>query len=135
MTDIPAVRAVFDGHSLIDREFPDDRVEGWPRIAMQATRAMAHLTLGAVTPAPVVYDVLGDLKQVAWRLAEVSANLSAGLAASLGQFEAYQDDGSDPQAAVVAAQAALAQAVASAQALSAAFEAAQGAIAQQGFRR
>lgn len=129
MTDIPVVRAVFDGHSLIDREFPEDRVEGWPRITAQAARAIAHLTLGAVTPAPVVYDVLGDLKQVGWRLAEVSASLSAGLAASLDAFDVYQTDDGDPQAAVAAAQAA------SARAMSAAFEATQSAISRQAIRQ
>jgi hypothetical protein len=62
--------------------------------ACEAVRALNHQSRGAI-PAPVVYDVLANLKCVGHMLPQAFHQLGQGLARSLSEYDVY-DDGSDP---------------------------------------
>jgi len=107
-------------------------------LAYYAIRAINHDTItGQPIPAPVVYEVLGSLKQLGYALNRAVAQIGAGLAASLeapGVYEVYEADGSDPAESVTNARAALHIASSAADDLATAVEHAQGLLTWQGYR-
>ena len=101
--------------------------------AYEAIRALNHATLGGANlPAPVVYDVLGNLKGVGHLLPQALNQLARGLGRSLEEYDVY-DDGGEPLQSVATAADHLTEAARLAVALGVALEAAQSAIAQQGY--
>ena len=101
--------------------------------ASEAIRAINHLTFRSV-PAPLLYDVLGNLKGVGHLLPQALTQLGQGLAGSLSAYDVYDGAGKDPAASVAQARAYLAQAAARAADVGLLLEAAQGAINEQGYQ-
>jgi len=102
--------------------------------AYQAIRAINHITLGAKAPAPLVYDVLGSLKNVGHLLPQALTQLSSGLGRSLDEYDVFEDDGGDPIQSVATAADHLTRAGQLAAQLGEELELAQSAIARQGYR-
>lgn len=104
--------------------------------ASESVRAINHATItGPPLPAPDVYDVLGALKMLGFGLDQATTQLAARLAASTGVFDLYEYDGGDPEEQIVAATTAMAEAADHARALGVLLDAAQSAIAGQGYHR
>ncbi|GAA1772171.1 hypothetical protein [Agromyces humatus] len=102
--------------------------------AYEAVRALNHATLATTLPAPVVYDVLGNLKGVGHMLPQALNQMARGLGKSLEEYDVYEDGGGDPVQSVAAAVDHLTEAARLAAALGVALEAAQSAITGQGYR-
>lgn len=128
-------KAVHGGRGLTEWTDPqtDEAEAGWPEMAYESIRAINHLTFGHAVPAPVLYDVLGNLKGVGHLLPQALTQLADGLQRSLDEFQVYDREG-DPSTNVVRAREHLAAAVEAARALGAELEAAQSAIAGQGYQ-
>src|SRR6266508_6675764 len=77
--------------------------------AYEAIRALNHGTYRTL-PAPLVYDVLGNLRGVGHGIEQLAGQLATGLRASLAEYDVY-DHNRDPQASVELAEHALRQAV------------------------
>jgi len=107
-------------------------------LAYYAIRAINHDTITRrPIPAPVVYEVLGSLKQLGCALDQALGQISTGLAASLeapGLYEIYEAEGGDPADSVAKARAALNIACSAADDLATAIEYAQGLLTWQGYR-
>ncbi|MGH3815228.1 MAG: hypothetical protein ACRDUV_22745 [Pseudonocardiaceae bacterium] len=108
-------------------------VVGDAEAAYAAIRAINHHTMGQPIPAPVLYTVLGNLKQLGPALAQALQQAQTGLTTSLEVYAVYQDDGSDPATAVAEALELLARAATHAGALGSLLADAQVAINQQGY--
>lgn len=129
-------RTLYERRGLTGWSAPDtDQGDpGWPEQASQAVRAINHLTgNGHPIPAPVLYEVLGNLKCVGHMLPQALTQLADGLARSLNQFVVY-DTGGDPAGNIQQARQHLAAAARAAADLGVALEAAQSVIASQGYR-
>lgn len=127
-------RYLYNGRSIraYDDE-NDDRVAGWPEVAYEAIRGINHVTGGPEPiPAPVVYDVLGNLKGVGHMLPQALDQLGRGLTASLEAFDVY-DHKADPAESVAQAVDAMRAAAEHARQLGLLLEQAQGAINSQGY--
>jgi hypothetical protein len=101
--------------------------------AHEALRAIAHFTRGT-HPAPVVYRILGNLKNLGHFLPQISDQLSQGLVKSLEEYDVVKDQGKDPATSVALAGEHLAQAAKLAQQMGEELAKAQNAIAGQGYR-
>jgi hypothetical protein len=76
----------------------------------ESTRAVARTVNNATAvPAPLAYDLLGNLKGVAYALSEVGNSLGPGLRRSLEFYDVY-DNNRAPADSITMAQAALEQA-------------------------
>lgn len=128
-------KAVHGGRGMTEWTDPasGQREAGWPEVAFESVRAINHLTFGQTVPAPVLYDVLGNLKGVGYMLPQALNQLAEGLQRSLEELEVYDRDG-DPAVNVDLARQHLAAAAEAARVLGAELEAAQSAIAGQGLR-
>jgi len=118
-----------DGERASLAELADD--------AYEAVRAINHRTVTRPPLfAPVVYDLLGNLKQLGYALDQALGQLVTCLGASLEitGYEVYEDDGSNPALSVHAAQALLAMASDCARDLAGDLEDAQSQLARQGYR-
>lgn len=105
---------------------------GWPEVAYESIRAINHLTSqGYAVPAPVLYDVLGNLKGVGYLLPQALTQLGEGLEKSLAEYDVY-DTAGQPTESVDVARGHLLSAADAARTLGAALEAAQSAIGGQG---
>jgi hypothetical protein len=100
--------------------------------AYEAIRAINHLSFGAI-PAPVAYDVLGNLKCVGHMLPQAFHQIGHGLIKSLCEYDVY-DDCSDPAMNVHLACSYLAEASQKAAEMGRLLEAAQSAVSHQGYR-
>lgn len=128
-----AARRIHAGRKLT-RIFDDgDADQSWPEVAYESIRGINHLTSGGPIPAPVVYDVLGNLKGIGHMLPQALTQLGDGLLRSLDEFDVYDNKGDARTNATNAVQLLMAAAE-HAEALGAALEAAQGAINSQGYR-
>lgn len=101
--------------------------------AHAAIRAINHATLHGAVPAPVLYGVLGTLKQLGPGLHQALAQLGDALAQSPAAYRVYEDDGTDPATSIATCRAALTAAAAHAARLGDLLEAAQQSIARQGY--
>lgn len=128
-------RAVHGGRGLTEWTDPDtgEAQAGWPELANESIRAINHLTFGHAVPAPVLYDVLGNLKGVGHLLPQALTQLADGLQRSLDELQVYDRDG-DPSTNVDRAREHLAAAAGAAGALGAELEAAQSTVAGQGYQ-
>ncbi|KHL02495.1 hypothetical protein [Sinomonas humi] len=101
--------------------------------AYEAIRGICHAS--GTDPAPTVYRVLGNLKGATGHMLDQALRqLAAGLEHSLEAYDVYEDDGRDPAESVAAAAGHLRAAGALAAQLGEHLEAAQQAIARQGYR-
>lgn len=128
-------RMLHNGRGLTEWTDPSsgEGQPGWPEIASESIRAINHLTVGQAVPAPVLYDVLGNLKGVGHRMPQVLAQLADGLQRCLDEDRVYDRDG-DPATNVELARDHLAATADAARTLGAELEAAQSAIASQGYQ-
>lgn len=101
--------------------------------AYESIRAINHLWHVSI-PAPLAYQVLGNLKNVGHQLPQVLQSLADGLGRSLDTHDVREDDGTDPAANVQIASDHLALAARLAAELGQELEKAQSAIAGQGHR-
>jgi hypothetical protein len=114
----------------------------WPVVidaeaAYEAIRSINHRTiwLSDGLPAPAVYWVLAELKSaLGYSAQQALEQLDRGLARSLDHYEVYEDDGREPSSSVDAAGAALRAAADLAGQIGVLLDAAQLAIAGQGYR-
>nr|WP_176705794.1 hypothetical protein [Arthrobacter sp.]AXV46374.1 hypothetical protein pA40H2_p17 [Arthrobacter sp.] len=101
--------------------------------AYDALRALAHLTR-ATHPAPDVYGILGNLKNLGSFLPQISEQLAQGLVKSLEEYDVYEYEGKDPAASVALAGEHLARAAKLAAQMGEELAQAQNAINGQGYR-
>lgn len=94
---------------------------------------MVLTSQGYAVPAPLLYDVLGNLKGVGHLLPQALTQLGEGLQASLAEYDVYDTEG-EPSDNIDIARRHLLTAADSARTMAAALEAAQSAIAGQGYR-
>lgn len=134
MTRPQTERRLHGGRNLTGYRDDEDEHAGWPEVAYEAIRAINHLTFGGAMPAPLVYDVLGNLKGVGHLLPQALGQLSQGLADSLSEYDVYERDGREPAQSVTDARAYLVEAAEKAAELGTLLEAAQSAISGQGYR-
>jgi hypothetical protein len=99
--------------------------------AYEAVRALNHGTF-RTTPAPLVYDLTGNLKAASWGLAQLAEQMGSGLRRSLAEYDVY-DNKRDAAESVTEAETHLQRAAQLARDLGQAFELAQQAINQQGY--
>jgi hypothetical protein len=116
-----------------DRTFDGATVLQHAVAAEAALRAINHLARGPI-PAPVAYDLLGELKILAQRLPQALTQLADGLDASLHTFDVYDAPGRAPRYSVIEASTHLTDAARHAEKLADLLEAAQTAIRDQGHR-
>lgn len=121
----------------------EESVDGrWPVVvdaeaAYEAIRSINHRTiwLSDGLPAPVVYWVLAELKSaLGYGAQQALGQLARGLAASLDHYDVCEDDGRDPRVSVEAAVSALEAAAQLIAQVGPLLDAAQSAIAGQGYR-
>lgn len=101
--------------------------------AYDALRALAHLTR-TTHPAPDVYQILGNLKNLGSFLPQISEQLAHGLVKSLEEYDVTEYEGKDPAASVALAGEHLARAAQLARQMGEELAKAQNAIAGQGYR-
>ena len=114
----------------------------WPVVidaeaAYEAIRSINHRTiwLSDGLPAPAVYWVLAELNSaLGYSAQQALEQVGRGLAQSLDHYEVYEDDGREPSSSVDAAGAALRAAADLAGQIGVLLDAAQLAIAGQGYR-
>lgn len=99
--------------------------------AYEAIRALNHGTYRTL-PAPVVYDLLGNLNNVGHGLAQLLGQISTGLTRSLAEYDVY-DHNREPAESVALANDAMRTAAQHAHELGALLAAAQTAINSQGY--
>lgn len=110
------------------------RIVQQAEVAYEAIRAINHMS-GAV-PAPVAYDVLGNLKTAGgYGMQQALKQLAAQLTLSLEKYDVYDAEGKNPAESVATATVALEQAASHAQQIGLLLEAAQTAINTQGYRK
>lgn len=97
----------------------------------ESLRAICHLN--GDYPAPLAYEVLGNLKMAGSALSTVCERLSSGLQRSLDNYDVYDDAGKDPVMSVADARKHLERASLLAQELATALGQAQTAINTQGY--
>ncbi|WP_198414113.1 hypothetical protein [Cryobacterium adonitolivorans] len=116
----------------------DDAVAPAIQYADQANESIRDLThatmLPAQLPAPLVYEVLGNLKGVGSRLPQALQQLAKGLGRSIDQYDVYEDDASDPVQSIATATDHLTRAAQLADQLGDELAKAQAAISRQGYR-
>ncbi|MDQ0093060.1 hypothetical protein [Paeniglutamicibacter psychrophenolicus] len=98
-----------------------------------ALRALAHLTLGT-HPAPVVYGILGILKNFGSFLPQISEQLAQGLVKSLEEYDVTEYEGKDPAVSVTLDGEHLPRAAKLAQQMGEELAKSQNAIGGQGYR-
>ena len=105
-----------------------------PDDSYESTRAVARaVNTATAVPAPLAYEILGNLKGVAYALSEVGNSLGPGLRRSLDAYDVY-DNNRAPADSVTMAQAALEQAAQHLEKAGALFDEAQVAINLQGYK-
>ncbi|MGH3529837.1 MAG: hypothetical protein ACRDQ6_21400 [Pseudonocardiaceae bacterium] len=119
---------------MAERLYNDATVVEHAAAAAEAIRAINHLTRGGPMPAPLVYDVLGALKEAAQRLPQALDQITTALADSMLHYDLTDAPGRDPQFSIIEAGDHLADAARHAEKLAELLEAAQAAIRDQGYR-
>lgn len=97
--------------------------------ALHSITLLSHAT----HPAPVVYGVLGNLKNIGHFLPETCSRLVQGLVRSLDDYDVTEGDGTDPVESVMKAREHLSRAAELAEQLGEELSKAQEAIADQGY--
>ena len=103
--------------------------------AYEAIRTLNHATVGGqAVPAPLAYDLLGNLDSLGYGLHQLLGQLAAGLEKSLTEYDMY-DRNRDPAESVAQAADALGRAATHAHELGRLLSAAQAAINLQGYHQ
>jgi hypothetical protein len=102
--------------------------------AYEAIRALNHATITAAVPAPLAYDLLGDLSRLGHALDQLARQIAAGLVRSLAEYDVY-DDNRVPAVSVGMAVDELTRATSHARCVGVCLADAQAAISQQGYHR
>ena len=123
----------YGGRSLVSFTDEGERVAGWPEVAYESIRAINHLTSHRPIPAPTAYRILGELKGIGHLLPQACAQLARGLEESLHVLDVY-DHRREPGESATEAVMLLNQTLRTATELGDLLEAAQAAIAEQGYR-
>lgn len=124
------------GEELNPSEIPTPNVAQRATDLEEALRDLIGLTLpGASLPAPVVYEVLGNLAGIESMGPQILQQLARGLGESLEMHDVYEDDGRDPLQSIAQAADHLIRAAQLAGQLGAELAHAQQAIAGQGYRQ
>ena len=126
-------RLVHNGRGIVAHDVDGERVAGWPEVAYEAIRAVNHVTGGVAVPAPVLYDVVGELKGVGHLLPQALDQLGQGLRASLDEYTVTDESGREPAETVEQAVRALNEAAERARELGALLEQVQSLVAEQGY--
>jgi hypothetical protein len=114
-----------------DHLMSDDDLVQHADDAYEAIRALNHGTYRTL-PAPLVYDLLGNLNNVGYGLAQLLGQISVGLAQSLTEYDVYARN-RDPAESVAVANDAMRSAAMLAHDIGALLAAAQTAINSQGY--
>jgi len=101
-------------------------------MAYEAIRSLNHATIARAVPAPLAYDLLGDLHRVGYALAQLADQIGTGLARSLTEFDVY-DHNRDPAVSVAMAAEALREAAEHAHTVGECLSRGQAAINHQGY--
>lgn len=134
MSVIPDIEnRLYGGRALVGFTDQGEYVASWPELTYESLRALNHLTGHGPIPAPTLYRILGDLKGIGHLLPQACAQLARGLEESLHVLDVY-DHRTDPGESVTEAVLLLNQALRTATELGDLLEAAQAAIAEQGYR-
>ena len=134
MTVIPDIEnRLYGGRALVGFTNQGEYVASWPELTYESLRALNHLTGHGPIPAPTVYRILGELKGIGHLLPQACAQLARGLEESLHVLDVY-DHRREPGESVTEAAVLLNQARHKASELGYLHEAAQAAIAEQGYR-
>ena len=124
---------LYGSRSLVGFTEEGDYVSSWPELTHESLRAINHLTSHGPIPAPTLYRVLGELKGIGHLLPQACAQLARGLKESLHSLDVY-DHRREPGESVIEAVLLLNLALRKATELGELLEAAQAAIAEQGYR-
>jgi hypothetical protein len=116
------------------RTYHDATVVEHAVAAAEAIRAINHLTRGGPMPAPLVYDVLGHLTEVAQRLPQALDQIATALTDSMLHYGLTDAPGRDPQFSIIEAGTHLNDAATRAEKLAERLDAARTAIRDQGYR-
>jgi hypothetical protein len=134
MSLIPDVEnRLYGGRALVGFTVEGEYVASWPELTHESLRALNHLTGHGPIPAPTLYRILGELKGIGYLLPQACAQLGRGLEESLHLLDVF-DHRRDPGESVAEAVLLLNQALYKATELGGLLEAAQAAIAEQGYR-
>lgn len=134
MTVVPDIEnRLYGGRSLVGFSDQGEYVASWPELTYESLRALNHLTGHGPIPAPTLYRILGELKGIGHLLPQACAQLARGLEESLQALDVY-DHRREPGESVTEAVMLLNQALSKATELGELLEAAQAAIAEQGYR-
>ena len=134
MTVIPDIEnRLYGGRALVGFTDQGEYVASWPELAYESRRALNHLTGHGPIPAPTLYRILGELKGIGHLLPQACAQLARGLEESLQALDVY-DHRREPGESVTEAVLLLNQTLRTATELGDLLEAAQAAIAEQGYR-
>jgi hypothetical protein len=109
----------------------DDELRRHAEDAYEAIRALNHGTWRAI-PAPLAYDLLGNLNNVGYGLEQLLRQLGDGLSRSLTEYDVY-DNNRDPADSVAEAVKAMRTAAGHAHEIGQLLADAQGAISAQGY--
>ena len=119
------------GRRLVGYTHEGEYVASWPEVARESIRAINHLTDDGPIPAPTLYRILSELKDVGHLLPQALVQMTRGLQKSLELYQVY--DARDPADSVLEATLLLNQAIRKAAELGELLEAAQAAISEQGY--
>lgn len=134
MTVIPDIEnRLYGGRALVGFTDQGEYVASWPELTYESLRALNHLTGHGPIPAPTLYRILGELKGIGYLLPQACSQLARGLEESLQALDVY-DHRREPGESVTEAVMLLNQALRKATELGDLLEAAQAAIAEQGYR-
>ena len=100
----------------------------------EAIRTLNHRTVFTSMPAPLLYELLGELQTVTERMPQLLQQCGQGVARSLDEYEVYEDDGGNPLGSISSANDHLGNAAALLQQAGTELERARIAIRGQGFR-
>lgn len=101
--------------------------------AQESIGAMSRVAPKVLT-APIAHDVLSKLEALAYQLAPVFDQISAGLTRALEEFDTYEHDGDDPEINTATARAFLGRAGQLALQMGEFIDEAKTAISEQGHR-
>lgn len=119
----------YQGSMMGNQDTPTSHADA----AYEAIRAINHITMGRSIPAPEVYTILGNLKNVGHLLPQALTQIADGLTHSLTTHTVYEAEGADPATSVNTARTHLLAAGELAATLAQHLEQAQSAIASQGY--
>ncbi|MGQ0846515.1 MAG: hypothetical protein ACT4QF_20520 [Sporichthyaceae bacterium] len=123
-----------DSTPVGERTYNDATILEHAAAAAEAIRAINHLTRGGPMPAPLVYDLLGELKVLVQRLPQALDQIANALTDSMLCYALTDAPGRDPEFSIVEAGTHLIDAASRAEKLGELLEAAQTAIRDQGYR-